>query len=109
MMPWAEAGPIAKAPQPDTALTITCRPGGQTISTSSERTVLEALLAGGVSWPYGCQHGMCGACKAKLVSGSIDPGLFSSLALLDAEREEGLILPCCAKPLSDLVIEEVAP
>ncbi|MGH7961505.1 MAG: 2Fe-2S iron-sulfur cluster-binding protein [Candidatus Binatia bacterium] len=87
---------------------VACRPSGKTISAATDQTVLDVLLAQGIEWQYGCKHGMCGACKAKLVSGEVDPGIFSAFALMDDEREEGIILLCCAKPLSDLVIEEVA-
>ncbi len=89
------------------AFLLTCQPYGKTIAVAPEQTLLDALLANGIPWRYGCKHGMCGTCKARLVSGSIDAGLFSTFALMDDERAEGIILLCCAKPRSDLVIEEV--
>jgi len=68
------------------------------------QTILEAALAQGVNWPYGCAHGMCGACKARCVSGEVDLSDASAFALFDDEREEGLILTCCARPKSDLIL-----
>lgn len=70
----------------------------------SGQTILEAALAAGVNWPYGCAHGMCGACKARLISGKVDMGEASLFALFDDEREEGFILTCSARPNSDLEV-----
>ena len=38
---------------------------------TEEETVLEAALRAGISLPYGCRGGRCGACKGKLLSGNV--------------------------------------
>ena len=68
------------------------------------QTILEAALAAGINWPYGCAHGMCGACKAQLLVGEVDMGETSSFALFEDERAEGFILTCSARPTSDLEV-----
>ena len=68
------------------------------------QTILEAALAAGLNWPYGCAHGMCGACKARLLLGKVDMGEISSFALFDDERAEGFILTCSSRLISDVEI-----
>jgi ferredoxin-NAD(P)+ reductase (naphthalene dioxygenase ferredoxin-specific) len=70
----------------------------------SDRTILEAALDIGVSYPFGCSAGSCGACKTRLVSGDVEMMDHSPMALSDAERSSGLILACRARPLTDCLI-----
>ena len=55
--------------------------------------------------PYGCKDGACGACKGKVLSGSVDHGKAQAHALKDDEKEAGLTLFCCARAESDLTLE----
>lgn len=61
-------------------------------------TVLEAALRRGLRYPHGCKQGNCGSCKSRLLAGRVDLKPYSPLALSDAEREDGLILACRARP-----------
>ena len=85
--------------------TITLSPGGQTFQVEADESVLTAALRSGLVIPYGCKNGACGSCKGKIVSGSIDYGVYQEKALPAAEREAGKALFCQAKPLSDCVLE----
>ncbi len=58
------------------------------------QTVLDAALAAGVPYPFGCQSGNCGACKSMLISGSVDLATYSEFALTDEEKAQGLVLAC---------------
>ncbi len=71
----------------------------------NNETVLEAALRQNISLPYGCRNGACGACKAKLASGTVhyDNGLPS--AITEQDQACGQALLCSARPESDLVIE----
>jgi ferredoxin len=80
------------------------KPSGKVIVVEPGQTILEAALAAGINWPYGCAHGMCGACKARLLAGQVDMGETSSFALFDDERAEGFILTCSARPTSDVEV-----
>jgi ferredoxin len=80
------------------------RPSDTVIVVKEGQTILEAALAAGIDWPYGCAHGMCGACKAHLLAGEVDMGETSSFALFDDERAQGLILTCSARPISDVEV-----
>jgi CDP-4-dehydro-6-deoxyglucose reductase, E3 len=68
-------------------------------------TVLEAALRQHIGLPYGCRSGACGACKGKIVEGTVDYGDIQEHALPMTERRDGKALFCQAKPLDDLVIE----
>lgn len=83
----------------------TIKPSNHSFSTAADETLLEAGLRHGYVLPYGCRNGVCGACKGKILQGSVDQGNYQAHALSEAEIAEGLTLFCCAKPRSDLVIE----
>ncbi len=84
---------------------ITIQPSGHEYDVEEGATVLQAAIDAGIKLPYGCQNGACGACKGKVVSGAIDHAATPEGTLPDIERSEGMALFCCAKPLTDLVIE----
>jgi CDP-4-dehydro-6-deoxyglucose reductase, E3 len=87
------------------AYQVTLQPSGHTFSVAADATVLEAALDAGVNLPYGCQNGACGACKGKVLEGSVDHGDAQDHALTPEDRAAGMALFCCAKPLSDLTLE----
>jgi len=84
---------------------ITTVPGGHEVIAREGETVLEAALRQGLSLPYQCRDGACGACKGKILSGTVDYGTYQKGALTDDEMKDGKALFCCAKPLSNLTIE----
>jgi len=84
---------------------ITLRPSGLQFETEEGEAVLIAALRQGFVLPYGCKNGACGSCKAKILEGRVDYGVYQKKALSDFDREQGKALLCQAKPLSDLVIE----
>lgn len=84
---------------------ITIQPANHPFTAAAGETILEAALREGITLPYGCRNGACGACKGKVLTGSVDHGAFQPHALSEAERAAGQTLFCCAKPLSDVTIE----
>ncbi len=68
-------------------------------------TVLEAALRQGYNLPYCCCNGLCGTCKAKVVSGNITYTDNLHGCLTEKERRQGYALLCQAKAYSDLSIE----
>jgi len=75
----------------------------RTINVSAERHILDAARAEGMRLPSSCTKGMCGTCKSKLVSGKVEMNHLGGIR--QREIDAGMILICCAKPLTDLVIE----
>ena len=83
----------------------TIQPSGHSFTIEEQETILEASLKHGYILPYSCRDGVCGVCKGKIVEGRVDHGKHLDSTLTDAEKAAGMALFCCAKPLSDLVIE----
>ena len=84
---------------------VTILPSGQQFQVEDGEAVLAAALRQGLVLPYGCKNGACGTCKGKIVSGTVDFGVYQPKALPDEDKARGKALFCQAKPLSDLVIE----
>jgi len=83
----------------------TIQPSNHSFPVEAHETILEAALEHGYVMPYSCRNGACGACKGKIVEGKVDYGDAQAYTLSEADKAVGLALFCCAKPLSDLVIE----
>jgi CDP-4-dehydro-6-deoxyglucose reductase len=84
---------------------VTIQPSGQQFEVEDGEAVLAAALRQGFILPYGCKNGACGSCKGKILSGTVDYGVYQKKALTDEEKAQGRALFCQAKPLSDLAIE----
>ena len=80
-------------------------PSGRSIDVPESESILSAALANGCVLPHNCRNGVCGTCKAKLISGEVDRGTYQAKALSDVQREQGWILTCQARPLSGIEIE----
>ncbi len=73
----------------------------RTIEVPTGATILSSALDAGISYPFGCQSGNCGACKSHLVKGEVSMEGYSEFALSDEEKERGFILACRAVPRED--------
>ena len=65
---------------------VTIKPSGHSFSAPEDETILYSALEAGFNLPYGCRNGACGACKGKVVEGSIDYGNYQAEALTDTEK-----------------------
>jgi len=81
------------------------QPSGHEFTIEGSETILDAAIKNGYVLPYSCRDGVCGTCKGKILQGTVDYGKPQEEALTEAEKSIGMALFCCAKPLSDLVIE----
>jgi ferredoxin-NADP reductase len=70
----------------------------------SGQHVLDAAKKAGVRLPASCTQGMCGTCKVKLVSGEV--AMKHAGGIRQREIDQGMVLLCCSKPLSDLVVDK---
>jgi NAD(P)H-flavin reductase/ferredoxin len=86
-------------------LKVTLEPFGVTFACGEGETILDAALRGGIALRYGCKHGGCGTCKARILEGDVDLDKASDFALMEYEREAGLALLCSAIPLEDVVVQ----
>lgn len=75
----------------------------RTIAVLDSQTVLSCAKKSGVKIPSSCSNGVCGTCKSRLISGSVD--MKHNGGIRQREVDAGMFLPCCSIPLSDLVID----
>jgi len=68
-----------------------------------DRPLLDSLLDQGVDLPYGCRYGGCITCAAKLIDGRVDQR--EQVALNDRQINDGYVVLCVARPLSDCTLE----
>ena len=84
---------------------VTIEPSGHEYACDRGHTVLGSALEAGFNLPYGCRNGACGVCKGKVLAGQVEHGAHQAEVLGEDEKRLGYALFCCARPLSDLVIE----
>jgi ring-1,2-phenylacetyl-CoA epoxidase subunit PaaE len=66
-----------------------------------EETILNATLRARPDAPYSCTGGVCGTCRARLVSGEVR--MDRNYALEPAEVAAGIVLACQSHPVTDEV------
>jgi ferredoxin len=76
---------------------------GTTYTVDDRRPLLETLRDQGVDLPYGCKYGGCITCAAKLIAGEVDQR--RQVALNNRQINNGYVLLCIARPLSDCSFE----
>jgi ferredoxin-NADP reductase len=74
------------------------------IRCGAAQPVLDAARTAGLRLPASCTQGMCGTCKVKLVSGEVD--MKHNGGIRQREIDQGMVLLCCSRPKSDLVIDK---
>jgi CDP-4-dehydro-6-deoxyglucose reductase, E3 len=84
--------------------TITLQASGKHFDAQPDESVLDAARRAGLALPYSCLAGVCGSCKATLVSGDCHYPHNPPSALNAAEVARHQVLLCQAVPRSDLVV-----
>ena len=77
--------------------------GGAAFKVDRRKPLLRSLREQGVDLPYGCNYGGCITCAAKLISGMVDQR--SQVALNGRQINNGYVILCVARPLSDCTLE----
>ena len=83
---------------------VTLAASGKHFEVQAGETVLEAAQRAGLALSYSCLAGVCGSCKATLISGECAYPRNPPAALSAAERARDAVLLCQAVPNTDLVI-----
>jgi ferredoxin-NADP reductase/uncharacterized protein YcbX len=83
--------------------TVTFAESGKSAAVHNGQTVLDAASCVGIGIDRGCLAGICGRCKVRLLSGTVEMEVEE--ALNDDEKRNGLILACQAKPLGSVAID----
>jgi ring-1,2-phenylacetyl-CoA epoxidase subunit PaaE len=68
---------------------------------SKDETILDATLRSRPDAPFSCTGGVCGTCRARLVSGEVR--MDRNYALEPEEVEAGLVLTCQSHPVTERV------
>ena len=76
---------------------------GKSYKVEDKRPLLDSLKEQGVDLPYGCKYGGCITCAAKLIYGEVDQR--RQVALNNRQINDGYIILCVARPLSNLILE----
>jgi CDP-4-dehydro-6-deoxyglucose reductase len=84
---------------------VTLMPAQRSFEVQRDEPILAAAIRQGVAMPYGCRDGACGSCKSRLLQGRVTHGAHQSKALSDTEEAAGWMLPCCAAPQTDCIVE----
>jgi len=69
----------------------------------TDTTILEAAEAVSIALPWECRSGVCGHCKTRLISGSVQMDCEDALSPI--EKSTGFILACQARPLASVVVD----
>ncbi|MFJ6665733.1 2Fe-2S iron-sulfur cluster-binding protein [Streptomyces sp. NPDC091383] len=99
-----DAGPTAAGSVPGAAhSTVTARLDGRggTWPVREGESLLETVLRNRPDAPYACKGGVCGTCRAFLVSGEIS--MDRNFALEEEETDAGYVLACQSHPLTEQV------
>jgi ferredoxin len=74
----------------------------ETITVTDKETILSRCIEEGIAQEYSCRVGMCLACSAKIIEGSVTQP--AARGLTDDEKE-AYALTCMARPQSDLRLD----
>lgn len=77
---------------------------GITLEVPENKSILDVGEEMGLSLPYRCRRGICGVCCAsREEDGDVEQS--EGMFLSESEKDDGYVLTCIGKPLSDLRIE----
>ncbi|MDE1179430.1 hybrid-cluster NAD(P)-dependent oxidoreductase [Paraburkholderia sp.] len=96
--------PATVEPEVAQTFTVSFAKSNRQIECGSGQHVLDAAKKAGVRLPASCTQGMCGTCKVKLVSGEV--AMKHAGGIRQREIDQGMVLLCCSKPLTDLVVDK---
>ncbi|MBV6646564.1 MAG: ferredoxin--NADP reductase [Cyclobacteriaceae bacterium] len=75
------------------------------ITVEKGRAILETGLEDDLDMPYSCQSGLCTACRGKCLEGEVS--IDEAEGLSQDELDDGYVLTCVGKPLTDKVKIEI--
>lgn len=71
------------------------------LEVGAKEKILDAALKADIDAPYSCRSAICSTCMAKLIEGEVDMEM--NHVLTDGELEEGYIVTCQSRPVTDHV------
>jgi glycine betaine monooxygenase B len=95
----AEVGAVTAAQE----FQITLPKLGKKFPCRSDQPILQAATAAGLRLPFSCSNGICGTCKSKKISGTVE--MKHAGGIRQREIDQGWVLPCCSRPQSDVTLD----
>lgn len=82
---------------------------GKVFRSDGDSAILEDALIHGVNFPYGCQKGFCGKCKANIIEGEVGYEGETPNGITPEEIADGMALLCQCRAKSNvtLVVDEL--
>lgn len=99
----AAAGTTSAPAAPATGPLVTFSTNNKSAKIHAGQTVLELSEELGIGIQNSCRVGTCGICKVRMTSGEVEMAVQDSLD--DADKANGMILACQAKPTGDIAVE----
>jgi cytochrome P450/ferredoxin-NADP reductase len=92
----------APRPKNEAAFTVVCERSRKELTVGGDETLLEALEREGITVPYACRSGSCGACELPVVEGECEhrDSVFSEQERADGKK----ILACVSRAKKRLVL-----
>ena len=84
---------------------VTLKASQQSFIVQSRESILDAAIREGFALNYGCSNGVCGLCKARLLSGSTEVIRYHDHVIPEAQRLQGCILLCANTCREDCVVD----
>ena len=105
--PTVTVAPAAIGETPDAATdtqvyVINFSQSGHVVPCRADQTLLSAAESAGLPLPFSCREGRCGTCRTHMVSGQVD--MRHAGGIRQRQIDQGDILVCCSRPLSDIVL-----
>ena len=81
---------------------------GMTYIGRDDESIFRAMHKSGRSiFKGGCEGGGCGICKVKILEGEyVKFKNMSRAHVTEEEESQGIVLACCVKPSSDILLEK---
>lgn len=81
---------------------VTLHPSQNSFECNAEETLLAAGLRANIILPHACKNGFCGACKCRVITGTVHTDSYSPSALSEEELQNGHTLLCRARADNDI-------
>jgi ring-1,2-phenylacetyl-CoA epoxidase subunit PaaE len=86
-------------PVEGSAVTVVLDGRSTTITVPRDTTILDGAARARPDLPFACKGGVCGTCRARVVSGEV--AMRRNFALEEAELDAGFVLTCQSRPVSE--------
>ena len=90
--------PVVVPSGPTSQVTVLLDGRSSTVAMPTGSPILDSAQRTRSDLPFACKGGVCGTCRARVVSGEVD--MRRNYALEDAEVEQGFVLTCQSHPVS---------